>query len=276
MKTNQLLYVCRQGTPSKQIRNLLIATALVFIGLVTTPLKASDSTYTVSKVGAKDGSFPIDYVVKGEHHTADISVEQGDDRAAIAGKIASAIGNGATAKGNKVTFPSGAKGSGAHLITNDFATLVTNDDLFDHCPGLSCPSAGVLILGDNPFNGEDTLVSNAIVTAGFASGLGQVSFEGMAGETIDQLTLQLDHSLTNAGYTTQMLDAHDIEVFANGVGDPTEMDFSIDPEGQVGDRGILYGIDVPGQTPEPSSLFLLGSGVLGLSGFLRKRRFTRS
>jgi hypothetical protein len=29
-------------------------------------------------------------------------------------------------------------------------------------------------------------------------------------------------------------------------------------------------------TPEPSSLFLLGSGVLGLSGFLRNRLFTRS
>ena len=68
-------------------------------------------------------------------------------------------------------------------------TLVTNDDPFDHCPGLSCPAAGVMMFAPNPDNGQDTLLTDALVTAGFGNRTRcQFRLKLQPRENIDQLT----------------------------------------------------------------------------------------
>lgn len=262
-------------TSASLVKRFMVA---VFTVLVLVAMRdrcsAANSTYTVTKVDAtKGGDFTIQYAVDGKQKEADISVEQGDGRDEIASKIQKAIGNGATVKGNKVTF-GGSAGSGAHLITNDFVTLTTNDDTFDSCGGKeACPSAGMMFFAPNPDNGQDKLLVDTLVTAGFANGLNPVSFDATAGESIYDLTLALNSELDDGGYATALLDSTHIEVFADGSMDPTEMDLTLSANGPVGDQGILYGIDTP--APETQSLILLGSGLLCAGGALRKRLLHR-
>src|SRR5262249_6245146 len=133
--------------------------------------------------------------------------------------------------------------------------------------------AGVLPFGANPTNGQDTLVTNAVITAGFQIGFSPVTVNGSAGESISQLTTALDSALQTGGYTTSLIGNTGIEVFANGASSPTEFDFSVVPTGQVGDQGIAFGLS---SVPEPSTplllciatsiLFVFAGGKIGVRG----------
>jgi hypothetical protein len=144
------------------------------------------------------------------------------------------------------------KFGGWKIETNDAVDLGLDTQKFAALPGVG---AGLLTFGANPTNGQTTLVTNAMITAGFANGLSPVSILGSTGESIDQLTTALNGALQTGGYTTSLIGKNEIEVFANGASSPTEFDFSVVPSGQVGDQGIGYGLAT---VPEPSALLLLG------------------
>jgi PEP-CTERM motif len=54
-----------------------------------------------------------------------------------------------------------------------------------------------------------------------------------------------------------MPDPTDVLLFAQGVALPAEVDFTLEPRGDVGDRGIETGL-IAFDVPEPASLALLG------------------
>src|SRR6516225_1950869 len=145
--------------------NIWLSAALTLFLLIAGNVHAIDSTITVKRLTGRDGSFHIQYAVNGHIGSADIPVEQGDDRHAVAQKIANAIGNGAKAVGNTVTFEPGFGGGGS-VDVNDIAVTEGNNDIFPAC-GLHavCPSAGTLFFGPNPFNGQANLVTDTVVTA---------------------------------------------------------------------------------------------------------------
>ena len=87
MRVNTIVSENHTSTEQRREFVKLMGILLLFIATMAIQIKATDSTYTVSKVDStKDGSFKIDYSVDGVNKSADISVEQGDDKDSIAGK----------------------------------------------------------------------------------------------------------------------------------------------------------------------------------------------
>lgn len=78
---------------------------------------------------------------------------------------------------------------------------------------------------------------------------------------------------TGVGYTGTTLSGDEWSGTIEFVGSPTSISFTVsDPETWSGfDPGVL----TPAATPEPSSLALLGTGVLGAAGLLRRRLVRR-
>jgi hypothetical protein len=146
--------------------------------------------------------------------------------------------------------------AGDHRIENTGFRFVTNDiidatlDKGNFAAAVGEHEAGVLALGPNPFNGQDTLVTDTIVSAGFTAGLTPISFTALAGDSIDLVTQELLSSLEEAGYRVRLLVSRNIEVFASGSLPPTELDFSLVPIGSVGSDGIAVGV---GSIPESSA-----------------------
>ncbi len=90
------------------------------------------------------------------------------------------------------------------------------------------------------------------------------------GETMTQVATAFDDTLVGAGYLGVGLDGTDVSFYT----DPYDAPIS-DVAAFSFDGGNLHlGLQLPAEAPEPSSLLLLGSGLLGIGGLLRKRMVT--
>ena len=232
------------------------------------------NTYTVTGV-RRTGNVTAGVSTDPDHSTT-VTIHVGlvpQPLASYATQIADGVGHGAKVVGNKVTIPH--KTRGGDVITNNVQlntalVITTNVDDFvlGHQP------AGTLFFASNPISGQDTLDSNATITAGFANGLSTVSFEGLAGESLADLTSTLNADLRGAGYVTSLVDPLHIQVFADGAVGPTELDFTVTADGPTIANDIAYGMQsfaaaVP--VPEPGTWILMLAGA-GMSGLLARRR----
>ncbi len=91
-----------------------------------------------------------------------------------------------------------------------------------------------------------------------------------AGETMSQVAYAFDQTLLGAGYQGVGLDGTEVSFYT----DPYDAPIS-DVAAFSFDGGNLHlGLQLPAEAPEPSSLLLLGSGLLGICKLLRKRAIT--
>lgn len=230
------------------------------------------NTYTITGVRTV-GNVTAGVSVGGETLTT-VKIHVGlapQPLASYAKQMADGLGNGATAKGNKVTIPHKSRGGDViinNVQLNSVMVIKTNVDDFviGHQP------AGTLFFASNPISGQHTLDSDATITAGFANGLSTVSFVGSAGESLEDLTSTLNTALQGAGYVTNLVDPLHVEVFADGAVGPTELDFTVTADGPTIDDDIFYGMQsFAAAVPEPDAWTLMLAGA-GISALLSRRR----
>jgi hypothetical protein len=146
-----------------------VAVTLIMLGTATA--KDADATYTVKTKMAIVGNIQLQIAIGAvPPTTVPVHVSITDNTTTIAASIAAAIGNGATAVGQKVTVPArtaNGKSISVGVVNQRIVKLVLNTEGF----GLGSLPAGTLFFASNPISGQDTLDSNALITAGFASGL---------------------------------------------------------------------------------------------------------
>lgn len=213
-----------------------------------------------------DGTITIQWQVNGGGiKEKDISVGAGD-QSSLASAIASAIGSSASAVGSKVSIKSDGNSGYATIISGGLVKYTNNSDGFSYAPGTP---AGVFdFVADG---GNNILMANGTVTAGFTAGLPDVMFSATAGETTTQLTGDLESALFTAGYKTALLPSGGLEIFADGVSSsvPTEFDLTLDTNGL--DPGISTSV-ASSPTPEPGTLALFGVALVG-AGLVRRKRW---
>lgn len=131
---------------------------------------------------------------------------------------------------------------------------------------------------NNPnFSPRDFQGGYAVFTAGFTTDVGSLSY------TFSSQFLSNTSGTTIASELFGLLQpsagVYGVNLSLNG----DTINATFDPADISNGAGVIFGTssnspsvigEISGQAPEPSGLLLLGSGVLGLSGFLRKRRFS--
>jgi hypothetical protein len=182
------------------------------------------------------------------------NVTDSDIAGQLAANINSKLGGGtATTKGAEVQVPGyspsqplGVNGSQYSYDMNEFYFSASLGGSFQFNPDIDTGNAFLTSPGDFHFTGPNL----------------DVAFSDPTGTSIYQLAQQLSIGMQADGYSAS--------VSGSTVFFPTQM-------GQYSLTASASGIDLAwGVTPEPSSLLLLGSGVIGLSGILRKRLSLRT
>ncbi len=257
-------------------RVLVLESVLVVgatLGPATAQAVGAVNTYTIIGV-RRTGDVKAGVSRTGDEDRTDVIIHVGlapRPLASYATDLAKGLGHGASSAGNKVTIPHKTKGGDLlnnFVQLNSAMVIKTNVDDFvlGHLP------AGTLYFASNPISGQDSLDSDATITAGFANGLSTVSFVGSAGETLVDLTSTLNTALRGAGYVTTLVDPLHVEVFADGAVGPTELDFTVTTDGPTIDNDIFYGMEsFAAAVPEPGTWALILAGA-GISGFLARRR----
>ncbi len=117
------------------------------------------------------------------------------------------------------------------------------------------PNQGITIAGTLSFEvaGEQTL--NTLL---------------FQGETMSQVANAFDQTLVGAGYQGVGLDGTEVSFYTDSYDAPISNVASFSFDG----GNLHLGLQLPSEAPEPSSLLLLGSGLLGIRGLLRKRIIT--
>jgi hypothetical protein len=204
----------------------------------------------------------------GQKVDIDVATTASDDANTIASNIAMAINakkpGTATPVGNKVNIPTTdvieiepKRAAGSQLTVS-----------LDTALGMS-GSVPIGIFGFAPslVDGGTLTTAPVTVTAGFTSGLAQISFDEPAGTSISSLASALESSLSAGGYTTELIGPSDVEIF--GVGAILPSDFvEIAAPINVGDLGIALETR---EIREPASLLLMGSALVALALHVPKR-----
>jgi hypothetical protein len=127
--------------------------------------------------------------------------------------------------------------------------------------------------GPDPNTLNSVLLTDATITAGFDSGLPQVSFQGHAGETLDQLTVDLQSALEGGGYHALLGQGNQVDVLSYGGSTASGFEFAVDPNDGLSSLGISFSIST---VPEPSSLLLVLLGTAATVGYRRFRSFRKA
>ncbi len=220
---------------------------------------AVGASLTVTKVDlTTGGSLPVHFSIGSKNQDITVTWNAGTDATGIANLIRDQInanfdGEPALTIGTTVMIENG---NGLSAVSQQGVDIRLNAEGFSIDPGVYF---AVLGLEANPLSGQDTLVTPATITAGFANGLSPVSFDAAAGQTLEQLAASLNTALDADGYVTTLVSPTQIAITASGVLGPTELDFTVSPIGDVGDQGIAYSIT---EVPEAPTLLLLGIPAL--------------
>ena len=173
---------------------LALSSTLWGLGAFGHPAQAqSTATLTVTAVKAA-GLAPVDVimVVNGVETEVEkmVSVAASDMPADVAANIAKAFGGRVTANGATVTLSNTGVGEGFSYTANDAIRAVLEIKTA-MLPAPNEPLAQ-FAFQPNPENGQDTLVTAAGITAGFANGTPLVSFTASAGTSLSALATMLD------------------------------------------------------------------------------------
>ena len=192
-----------------------------------------------------------------------------DIAAAIAAAANAKIPGVAQVNGDRVNFvtfktPEGGEAGlyGVHMgvtvatMPPAPAPVVGLDDYYD-ATGVR---AAVSFDPDLITNGT-VLTADAVISAGFSSGLSPVSFMEPAGASIFTLASALNDALRTGGYDSSLIDSHDVQVGSAGAVLPTDFMFLVAPV--IGSDSLGISIDVHA-VPEPGSIGLLVAAILGL------------
>lgn len=238
----------------------------------------TDATLQVSKVDSPGTitvvlNLGVDKKGHKVRRRQNIPVTANETPAEVAAAIQKAF-PASSVSGNKVTRRITGGGAGFTIVQTDPTTKKTViegvTDTETHFASLPPPNEPLAIFAfePNPDNGQATLMSDALVSAGFANGLPPVSFIATVGTSLPTLADTLDSALKTGGYLTSMPDATEVLVFAQGISLPAEVDFSVNPLNPLGTVGneIETGV-LSAAVPEPGSLLLLTAWSLALLGY---------
>jgi PEP-CTERM motif len=173
-------------------------------------------------------------------------------------------------------FSTATQGLSVTAAGNFTAVNSTNVDVLGSAPasqgyGYLCTTSPVCVdLGGSGGNAYGQLVSNTI----FAPGSYLLSFDltgdGRGGETITGISFGTDTLPDVLLYSGDTDDVTDLLVTTTA---PGTLDFTLLYSADGGNVGsLLNSASVVSATPEPSSLVLLGSGLLTGAGALMRRR----
>jgi hypothetical protein len=178
-----------------------------------------------------------------------------------------------TAGSTNVKLP---KMPAANTVSLDMGTTGESNDTI-RISGAVLANASIQFNNSN-FSPRDFQGGYAVFTGGFSTDVGDLSFSfssqflpNTSGTTI---------AAELYGLLQPQASAYGVDLSLSG----SSIDATFNPADIQNGAGVIFGTssnspgvigEIASQTPEPSSLLLLGSGVLGLSGFLRQRLLTR-
>ena len=236
------------------------------IGLLLSAGAANAETTNSVEVqsgATRNGSGTIVVVKPGEGHALGYDYFAGEKAEDIAKAIAAA------AKKENVNVV--VKGS--EVIFSDFTTV----RLFPPPPGVkmgvdhevvtAAAPVGAFGFDPNPETGGTVTTADALISAGFTSGLPPVSFTEPAGTDIQSLASALNAALQGGGYQSYLVDPFDVEVLGFGADLPA--DFVLGANPLIDGEALGISVDVS-TVPEPGSIGLIAFAILGL---LAVRRF---
>ena len=150
----------------------------------------------------------------------------------------------------------------------------------EHCSGTVVHSgSNYSSTGINVFNDSGPYSASVPFTLSFNTATDSISISGTGADAGQNLIGEITGFSASTGTTTTDLSfTADWPTLPLAVqtmlGTPTGQDSGFVIYLKNSDRGTAQSVDVlitPGPTPEPGSLMLLGSGLVGLGGFLRRK-----
>jgi hypothetical protein len=163
-------------------------------------------------------------------------------------------------------------GTGGGFSGSGTLSATSNGDGSYTITGISGPGVTGL-LGPGQFHGNDNLLFPSATTALDANGF---AFTDTQGDTSYDVDLAYSSSL--GGYEAYTLDSDGMETDVLGTFSLTNSETTNAIAAAVAQAGTtavfrysFVGQSVVAPTPEPSSVALLGTGVLGLAGVVRRR-----